>query len=626
MNLNGILLSEALPLAGALAGALAILYLLKLRRRRITVPFTPLWARVLVDKNASNWIQRLKRLLSLLLWIGIMLLLIIALLDPRPEKELERGRNILVLIDTSASMDAKEPSEKGMSRFGLAKRKVDELIDTLGPHDKMMLMAVDGQIRSLTGDFTDNVAVLNDALQQLRPSATEARIIDGLRTAVDTLSERRDPTLYFISDGAFGQDFALPEKLIRPDIHFEHFKVGEETGNIAITGFNIRRYLSNKLDYEVYIQARSFFSQPVFAELTLYNLLPDEKAPKGFFFKVIEKRSLDLGPGASELRFYKNLALASEHLAVTLELKSEGIVDALDMDNEAYVLVPRFQQSRILLVSPGNLFLEAALLLNENFIVETLSPDDPILHPNGSAEIRLTGLRDKGYDVFIFDNSFFDDESLPVTPEPELPGNYLYINPKGEKSPFNVKAISEPLIERIDRKHPLARWLVLKDLNIIRGSRINATREDRVVVRSVDGPLIVARRSPGQNLIGVGFSLVESDIVFRVALPVFLINAVDWFMDESNSLIQAFRSGKNWHINVPAGLTAVDVENPFGEVDSNVPTHESQVVYYGAHTGFYKLRPAENVLRPPGTPDFWEIAAHFSSVRESNITPMEEPQ
>ncbi|MDX9724025.1 MAG: hypothetical protein RBU37_24960, partial [Myxococcota bacterium] len=58
---------------------------------------------------------------------------------------------------------------------------------------------------------------------------------------------------------------------------------------------------------------------------------------------------------------------------------------------------------------------------------------------------------------------------------------------------------------------------------------------------------------------------------------------------------------------------------------SNVPTHESQVVYYGAHTGFYKLRPAENVLRPPGTPDFWEIAANFSSVRESNITPMEEP-
>ena len=623
MKLTGLGLDTALQLAAALAGALLILYLLRMRRRRITVPFTPLWSRVLIDKDATSWLQRLKRLFSFLLWLAIVLLVIVALTDPQPEQELERGKSIVLIIDTSASMAAKE--ESGKTRFEIAQERAQERIDEMGPHDKMMILAVDGQVRAVTGEFADNQAHLHEALEALEPSATRAEILEALRTSVDVLLGRKSPEIVLISDGAFGANFEIPENLIKDQMSFEHILVGQEQGNIAITGFNIRRYISNKLDYEVFIQVKNFFDRTVYAELTLYNLVPDTKAADGYFYKIIEKRTLELGPGSSELRFYKDLALGSDHLAADLKLSSTGLEDALDMDNKAFVLVPKFQQVSILLVSPGNLFLEAALLLNENFEVEVLRPSDPKLHPGGSEEIRLSGLRDERYDVVIFDNSFGEEGATPIAPAPEDKGNYLYINPKGEASPFRVSEVDEPLIERVDRKHPIARWLALKDLNILRGSRIRTERKDKVIVRAIEGPLIVARRQPDYNAVAVGFSIVESDLVFRVALPVMLINIVDWFMDESNSLIQAYRTGENWHIPVPLGVDSVDIIDPLGETDAQVPTHDGEVVYYGAYTGFYRIAQAVKDNTSAGLGLEWEIAANFSSPLESAIKPLDEP-
>lgn len=633
MKLTGLGLSQALYLGAIFAGLLLVLYILKLRRRRIEVPFSPLWARVLVDKEATSWLQRLKRLLSLLLWLSIAALLLGALTNPQPEEELERGRSMVIVMDTSASMAASEDVDPGtgqrQTRWDLAREQADAILDEMGPHDRAMIIAMDGQVRSVTGDFSDNPKALRDALDALEPSATEARVLEGLRTAVDTLSSRKEPHIFLISDGAWGeaQGFTLPEGLIGEHITFEHHLVGEASGNIAISGFNIRRYLSNKLDYEVYVQVRNYFDRPVFAELNLYNLIP--KGDGEFHYKIIEKRTIELGPGASELRFYENLALASNHLAARVELTSPGLTDALELDNEAFVLVPRFEQARVLVVGhheggqPGNLFLQAALLLNENFDVTFMAPEDPFLHPGGSADIDLANLRDArpGYDVVIFDNSMWEEGRPVIAPEADVDGNFLYINPQGDASPFEVSTVKEPLIERIDRKHPISRWLVLQNLNIIRGSKIRTKPRDQVVVRAIDGPLVVARREPGRNLLAVGFSLIESDIVFRVALPVLLINAVDWFTDESNSLIQAYRTGENWHVPVPPGVSAINIRAPDGQLDLGLPTHEGKAVYYGARSGFYRLARADDEQLRDG----WEIAANFSSPRESQIAPASEP-
>src|SRR5512138_1613723 len=113
MHLTGVPL-QTLIQVGALAGAaVVVFYILKLRRRPVAVPFSKIWQRILRDKEATSLFSRLKRLLSLLLQLALLALLVFALGDPRTAVEVVKGRNVVVLVDTSASMQASDGGPSG---------------------------------------------------------------------------------------------------------------------------------------------------------------------------------------------------------------------------------------------------------------------------------------------------------------------------------------------------------------------------------------------------------------------------------------------------------------------------------------------------------------------------------
>ena len=95
----------------ALAGLLFLpvvvaMYLLKLRRDEAVVPSTLLWQKLVADVEANAPWQRLRR--SLLLLLQLLLVLILAFLAARPFVERPAGLagDIVLVIDTSASMQA----------------------------------------------------------------------------------------------------------------------------------------------------------------------------------------------------------------------------------------------------------------------------------------------------------------------------------------------------------------------------------------------------------------------------------------------------------------------------------------------------------------------------------------
>src|SRR6476619_1681062 len=99
----------------ALAGlvfipAVLAMYMLKLRRDQAVVPSTLLWSRLLTDVEANAPWQRLRR--SLLLRLQLLLVIVIALLAARPFLERPAGlaRDIVLIVDTSASMAATDVS------------------------------------------------------------------------------------------------------------------------------------------------------------------------------------------------------------------------------------------------------------------------------------------------------------------------------------------------------------------------------------------------------------------------------------------------------------------------------------------------------------------------------------
>src|SRR5580698_4320598 len=79
---------------------------------------------------------------------------------------------------------------------------------------------------------------------------------------------------------------------------------------------------------------------------------------------IVDITKLRLKPGERLPRFYPNLSGASRTLEARLSLL-DGTKDDLPADDHAYALLPERRRAKVLVVTDGNAYLEAALLLDE---------------------------------------------------------------------------------------------------------------------------------------------------------------------------------------------------------------------------------------------------------------------
>src|ERR1700761_5309800 len=183
MHFHGVPLPTLLQIGAAAAAAITILYILKLRRRPVAVPFSPIWTRILRDKEATSLFSQLKRLLPLLLHLALLALLLLALGDPRAAANLIEGRNIVVLIDASASMQA---TDVAPSRLGVAKERVKNIARGLSGTDRMLGAQMDAAATPLS-TMTGEVSDLEAAIAQVKPTDAAADFPRALRFAADSL-------------------------------------------------------------------------------------------------------------------------------------------------------------------------------------------------------------------------------------------------------------------------------------------------------------------------------------------------------------------------------------------------------------------------------------------------------
>lgn len=578
MQFTGVPISTLLWLGGIAAGLLTLLYILKLRKRRIEVPFSHLWGRVL-DKRTreSDMWRRLRRIFSWLLHILMAGLIIFALADPHPEEEVVRGRHILLLVDSSASMAATDVSG-GVDRMDIAKKRAAEILDTVGPEDRVMLVHFNDQLQPLS-PFVTEPSILEQPLREIEVAATGTKFDDALAFAADSLQDKENGLLVLISDGAGLENSAFEDVDFSENTTIRHLEIGESAGNVAVTGFNVRRYLANKLDYEIFAQVKNQFERPVEAELQIYA--------DG---RQVDSKQLTLEPGETIQKFYPSQAVSGERLEARIKLLSRDARDVFPLDDRSFALLPPIRKTRVLAVSDGNLFLEGPLLLNPNLEVQRVSP--------GSYEASMSG----DYDLTIFDG---------ITPKTPESGDFVYFDPP-EDGPWEITgATAEPIITSVKKSHPLMRWITFKDLNIGAASTVRLARGDDVVASSFGNPLIVTRKEDRKHLVGVLFDIRNSDLPLRVAFPVMMINIIDYFTLDDESYVPNYETGKTWSIPMSAEDGTARVTAPDGET-FDAAVYQGNAVFYGAQTGFYRIQ---------GPEESHVIAANLSSTQESRIKP-----
>ncbi len=558
---------------------MTLLYVLKLRRRRVEVPFSGLWAKVVEEQSRQSdlW-RRLRRILSWLLQILLVALLAFGLLDPHFEEEVVSGRHIVLLLDNSASMASTDVAE-GADRLDVGREKALKLLETVGAEDRIMFVTFNSQVHPRS-PFVNEPSVLEQMLRDVSTVGTGTSFEEAVSFAVDSLRDKERGELVIVSDGSGFERDQLENVELDDSTNVRHIQVGEERGNLALTGFNVRRYVANKLDYELFVQVRNYFERTVRAELQIYA--------DG---RMVDSKPLALEAGETKQRFYPSQAVAGERLEARIKLKSRDARDVFPLDDRAFALLPKMEKVDVQTVTTDNLYLEGALLLNPNVDVQKVSPED--YRPETASD----------YDVTIF------DRMAPPIPES---GNFAYIAPEGDNSPWTSQGtVDEPPVTSVKRSHPLMRWITLKDLNIGSADKLAMERGDTRVVSSVGTPLLVTRTEDDRNLVAIAFDVRDSDLPLRVAFPMLLFNLIDYFKLDDASYIPNYVTGESWSIEMPDGVESAQVTNPEGET-STVPIFEGRAVFRGMYPGFYEIRTDQET-----TP----VAGNLADPEESDITP-----
>lgn len=559
MTLEGAALPELLKLFAIFGGAMALLYVLRLRRRRVQVPFSPLWSRVVVERQASSLFRTLKRIGSLLVQLAIIALVVLALGDPKvssfagcthEEPEPPPPRHTLVIIDASASMAT---VEDGRTRLSAAREEAHRLVTRLAGHpsQRVMIVQLDAMTRPLTL-WTSEQQVLHRAIDAVAADGardTPTAIDDALRLADDALRGRDGGEVILISDLAF--DPIAEERVAA--LNLSAIPVGRVTDNIGIEAFNVRPYPDDSVTYVAWYAVRNETERVVSATLFVYAN-PDGRSEDDFFdaAHLIHSEPLELAPSSTVSDRIAELKFSGSRVAARLVVDSDDpLRDAFDRDDVAFAVVPERRTLKVQLVTEGNLFLDAALALRENVALTTRRPSD------------YSG--PEGFDVTVVDRAAVDLSK---------PGNYFVINPPASET-FDIKgAVEQPEVARVDTDHPLARFVSFADINVLETPVYATTKTDEVVVSAKGGaPLLFTRviRASGDSdvdrtrrFVVLSFDLRQSLLPMNYAFPLLVVNAVSWFWEDAEGLLKPNRAGVPLAVRVPGQSPVLEAVGPNG--------------------------------------------------------------
>ena len=289
--------------------------------------------------------------------------------------------------------------------------------------------------------------------------------------------------------------------------------------------------------------------------------------------QLVDITKLRLKPGERLPRFYPNLSGASRTLEARIAPIGQS-KDELPSDDRAYALLPERRRAKVLVVTSGNTYLEAALLLDEYLDVSLMSPRD-----------YLTKGESSKAEVIVFDG---------VTPASPPRANAIYLDPRGPGSPVKVDVeIKAPGFDKIERKHPIVRWTALDDVNIARGHKLVPEPNDKVIGASDQGAILVTGARGGFRFVALGFDVRESDLPLRVAWPLLLLNSINFFLEETAGYISSFRTGDVFRIPLVTEAPRAELTLPGNDGKPGkkelVPMFEGRAVYLGQNAGIYEL-------------------------------------
>jgi len=554
-----------------LSGIPFIILLSLIGKKRYSLKTTTyfLWNKLLSTKKTSIKMQRLVKNISLIL--RILIIICIAFILAKPYIKSNKAKiknNIVLVIDISASM--KVPFQES-TRIHKAKQKAYEIVSRLGEGNTMAIIEA-GAAPRLNTPFTKDKENLKKGLVRLKATDEPASIEKSLEMAFSLIRGNPQDKVILISDGAFTLTHA------HENMNLEYIAIGDNRGNIGITGFQIRKKNNESNTYEILINIQNNFStkQNRSVEVTLGN-------------ETIIKENIDLEPFIDRSIIFTMAKIKGGILKAEIDSN-----DALLSDNRAWALLPVDKEIRVMLVSRGNFFLESVLRSYSGIIVtqaDTLSYIDLVAST-------------KSQDIIIFDC---------INPPHLINGNYILIKSFTDNIPLNPEGTLTTYqpVKAWDYRHPVMKSVAPSGFRVFETEKVTAGRNVHVLINGEDTPLLSLYTSGDIKAVCFSFDLYKSDLPLKALFPILIQNCISWL---AGNVIkepgQTIHTGDMYQIPLNPWIKNINIVMPDG-INTSYRGIDHPFIFHDTGTaGIYQVF-GENF--------YHQFAANITNKEESMI-------
>ena len=343
-----------------------LLYILKRKYREKEVSSSLLWKEAYKNTQANTPWEKLKVNIMMILQILIILLIIFALMSPFLKFGGKTYKNLIIVMDTTASMSTLYDKDK--TRLDEGKEMTKDYIKSIKESTNNYIIAFNG---------TSNIETKNsiDEVTQTYGSGDISNVLSYVRSLGEGLEEYE---VLIVSD----------KNVDLGDMNGKVISLANSGENAAITNLS-HKFIESKM--KVIATVKNTGNSDYSGDFSLYN--GDE---------LLKVESLELAKGESKTLNFELEDFKGDYLKGELSKK-----DLISGDNTYYDVVSNNKGKRVLLVTEKNVFLEKSFNNIEN--VDLYKTND------------VNNMTDEAYDLYVFDNVM--PEVMPKS------GSILFINP-----------------------------------------------------------------------------------------------------------------------------------------------------------------------------------------------------
>jgi Ca-activated chloride channel family protein len=547
-----------------------VFYLLKRKRVLKLVPSTILWQKFLAETQASAPFQRLRHNWLLILQLLLLLLAILALARPYFASKAKSGRILVTILDASASMQS---IDEQPTRFEKARKQALELVASMHPEDKMVVLLAGGNTE-VKQSPTSEKAALRRAIEASQANDSPTHLNEALKLAETLIQNNTKAEIHLFSDGATGSLQEFENKAMPLVFH----QVGTRGVNVGVVNLDVRSNPDNPAQRAIFatIQNASTNQQQVQAELVFED-------------KVLDVKSLTLKPKEASPQVF--IASQPHDGVFTVRIDAK---DDLPVDNSASIVSLLPQPLKVLLVTPGNKFLEKALKAV------------PTVELSKAPQLSDTA---EGFDLVILDN---------VVPIVWPKANVMAIHCANTNWFGGWKTIEGPPIVDWKGGHPLLRFVNFDNVAIAETLAIQTPNWALSLVDSPETSLLLTGELQNQRIVWIGFDTLQSTWPLRISFPIFIANAVDWLNPASEKAGQlTVKAGDPFHLRIAQNIANAEITLPDGSTRVRAIDAKKQEILFGdtQKQGIYKLKAGTNSV---------VFCVNLLDAPETDITPHSE--